>query len=207
MSAAARVGAYYARSMALARGTELQNGVARVVGELVGLADQGEGVHVSGSSIARIAFDRGVRSIDAAGRERPVSLGLVVSVLEALRAIGVIAWDRAYNSRWHEPGNPDGWIRVQLRGDEYRFPPRRLTLVGAATAVARGIALAAVPIDAVRSAAEKCARALGARTRPVPRTSVPQVCTPAELPIGSALEADRSALGVAVRRWLDAQRE
>lgn len=200
MSAAARVGGFYAQLVARAGGTSLQCAIARVVGQLVGLGDQGEGVYVSNAAIEQACFDRGARSVSYAGDERAPAYGTVADVLTILRSIGVLTWDRAYSSRWHGPENADGWIRAELRPEGWRYPPRRLSLVGHAEAIARASALVALPIDAVRSLAASCARAMEAGTARVSRTLFTQTSTPAELPIGSAPRAGVSAYS-ALGRW------
>lgn len=200
MSAAARVGGFYAQAVARAGGTSLQCAIARVVGQLVGLGDQGDGVYVSTSAIEDACFARGARSVSYAGEERAPAYGTVADVLRILRGIGVLTWDRAYNSRWHGPENADGWIRVELRDGEYRYPPRRLSLVGAAETIARASALVALPIDAVRSLAARCARALEAGKARSPRTLFTQDSTTAELPIGPAPSASVNAYSM-LGRW------
>lgn len=213
MSAAARVGGYFAQAMARAGGTELANGVARVIGQLVGLGDQGHGVHVSTKAIAVACFDRGVTSDAWTGSEHEPSSGIITDVLDALRGIGVLTWDKAYSTRWHGPDEipPDG-IRVERRGNDWRFPPRRLCLVGHAYVIAAATALRAIPIDAVRKSAANFTAAADAVRRVVrtPR-AVPRESYPAELPIGSAPDAasrpppvpdeDRDRLAATLRAW------
>lgn len=205
------LGCHFATMLALCGvESERQRAIAYKVGRLLARGPQ----YVSSSAIADMAFADGVSGARYADSPtlKPVSYGLVANVLEKLRAVGVLTWEKAHVMRWHGAGC-DSTIRPVRQADgEYRLPPRRLVAI--ATGLLHGIEYSSTALQA---------RLIGSVSVRAPRPDPPEKPSGSALstkikksgahavvPIESASIADErpySSLAEAVRGWLDKQRD
>lgn len=220
------VGSYYASMVAMDGGSDRERGIAYKLGRLLA---QGP-VNVSTRAIAELATGDGVYGVHWNWRERgddretkpepkPVAYGTVVRVLERLRRLGVLTWEKAHMLRYCTgPGceTCDSTIRPVRQADgSYRLPARRLVplvVLWAGKIDERATALRAqlIGTETIRPASPD---------QPAERVSSPSNSkikkegSASQVPIDSAPSADApknprfDALAEAVRAYLDKLRE
>lgn len=138
------LGCHFATMLGLDGASERQRAIGYKLGRLLARGAQ----YVSTSAIADLAFADGVSGAryNDSPTLKPVSYGLVVRVLDRLRALGVLTWEKAHVMRFHGPGC-DSTIRPVRQADgSYRLPPRRLEYV--ATGLLHGISYASTALQA-----------------------------------------------------------
>lgn len=204
------LGCHFATMLALCGASERQRAIGYKLGRLLARGPQ----YVSSSAIADLAFADGVSGAryHDSPTLKPVSYGSVANVLNKLRAVGVLTWEKAHVMRWHGAGC-DSTIRPVRQADgSFRLPPRRLVAI--ATGLLHGITYASTALQA---------ELIGSVSVRAPRQDPPEKPSGSSLstkikksearavvPIEGASDAGErpfADLAAAVRGWLDKQRE
>lgn len=208
------LGCHFAQMVSLHGGSPRERAVAYKLGRLLANG----ATYVSTSAIADAAFRDGVSgaSYNGACSPKPVSYGLVVGVLERLRALESLTWEKAHMMRWHGPGC-DSTIRPVRQADgSFRLPVRRL--VPRANGLLHGITYASTALQAelIGSVSIRAPRQdpPAEPSGSSPGTRIKKSGALAVVPIESAPRAapvsgDRpfASLADAARGWLDKQRD